>query len=162
MKEPLIGKLDEGEDLLWVRLPRGSGWRGGLLAVQIVGHILLTATSVVFALSVPVRGALQILLGGILFVCTNAPLVGWAFYRWPQIHPRGDAVLFVTDRRVGSLRSSGEMRQAPVSPSLEVVNRAGVVEFRLEDQTRVSFGSLTPDEAALVETLVDGLTKKAE
>jgi hypothetical protein len=54
------------------------------------------------------------------------------------------------------------MRQAPVSPSLEVVNRAGVVEFRLEDQTRVSFGSLTPDEAALVETLVDGLTKKAE
>jgi len=160
MRADLSGKLEEGEKLLWVRMPSALRGHAGLLVTQIIGHVLLTGLSVFFAFLFPVSLALRIVLSIILIVVTNGPLVAWAFYRWPQIRGAGDAVFFVTDRRVGMVRETGEMRQAPICPGLRMTLRAGVIEFRLGEATPVSFGGLRRDEQLLVTVIVGGLVKK--
>jgi len=160
MARGLADLLEEGERVLWHSSPRGGELRRAILAIQITGHVFLTGVSVLFAASVPVTASWRVALAALLCLCTNAPLVAWAFYRWPKMR-RGDAALFVTDRRVGLLRPSGELRQVPVSPRLGVSVRAGLIEFRIGEGAVVSFGGLREDEMRLVATLVEGLVRKA-
>jgi hypothetical protein len=162
VKEGLSERLQEGEKLLWMRMPSGGRWKKGLIGVQVTGHVLLSVVSVLFAMSFPGHWALQILLGVVLFVSTNAPLVVWSVYRLPKVGGSGDAILFVTDMRVGKLRRSGELRQAPICPGLQTAVRAGVVEFRLGERTPVSFAGMSREETLLVTSVVQGLVGKTQ
>lgn len=161
MNKGLSEHLEEGEKLLWMRMPSGGRWKKGLLAVQCAGHLLLTAVSVLFALSFPAPWFLQVTLGVVLVLSTNAPLAVWSVYRLPKVGGSGDAILFVTDRRVGMLRRTGELRQAPICPGLETAVRAGVIEFRLGERTPVSFAGMSREEILLVTSVVDGMVQKA-
>jgi len=153
--------LEEGERLLWERRPAGGELRRAVRAVQVAGHLLLTGVSVLLALSVPVGLGLRAALAAILCLATNAPLMAWAVYRWPKMRGSGDATFFVTDRRVGSLRASGEFRQLPVCRALTLTALPGTVQFRLGEGATVSFGGLSQDETRLVSILVRDLVKKA-
>lgn len=162
MNKGLSERLQDGEKLLWMRMPSGGTWKKILIGIQVVGHLMLTTVAVLFALSFPAHWALQTGVGIILVICTNAPLVAWSFYRLPKVEGAGDAIFFVTDRRIGKLRGSGELRQAPICPGLETNVRAGVLEFKLGERTPVSFGGLSREEALLVTSVVGGLVEKAQ
>ena len=160
MVPELEGALEKGENLVWHRLPRGGRLGGVVLVIRIFGHVLLTAMSATLAVSMPVSTGLQVGLGIFLCVATNAPLVVWSFHRWPAIRRRsGDSVLFVTNRRVGKLRPSGEIRQAPISAGLTLVKHASMIEFRIGNRTAVSFSGLTREEMLLVASVVEGMVQ---
>lgn len=159
-------RLDNGERLLWERQPGSERLVSGLRTIRIAGHILLTVISIMFAFLLIVAGSLRvsygILLGILLIAATNAPLLVWAYYRLPALCGSGDAVFFLTDRRVGLLRPDGEIRQAPICPGLSVDVKldASLVEFSLGERTPVSFGGLRREEIFLVSSVAEGLIKK--
>jgi len=161
MRVDLGDILEEGERVLWKRPPRGGAVRRALLAVRVVGHVLLSVVSVLFAAIAPLEAPLRVALGAVLVVATNAPLVAWTLYRWPSVSRRGNVTVFVTDRRVGVLRPSGELRQAPICAGLRVLVRAGTIQFILRDRALVSVGGLGQDELVLLAALVERLVKKA-
>ena len=160
MTRGLHERLEEGERPLWMRLPRGRLYRGGLRAVQICGHLLLTAVSVLFASVVYVPVPAKIVLGVILVAATNAPLVVWAVRRWPTVAGGGQSIYFVTDRRVGLLRPGGELCQVPICPELELDVRGGVMRFSVGDGTPVSFAGLGRNESGVVQLLVEQLREQ--
>lgn len=161
MARRLQDALEEGERVLWERRPGGGELRRAMRAVQIGGHVLLTGVSVLFALSVPVGLAFQAALAVILCASTNGPLVAWAIYRLPAVQGGGDAIFFVTDRRVGALRASRELRQLPICQALTLTTLPGTIQFKIGEGASVSFGGLSQDEARLVSLLVTDLVKKA-
>ena len=161
MGAELQDALAEGETLVWHRLPRGGQMQLAVLAVRVLGHVLLTGVSALFAVMMPVSTGVQVGLGIFLCITTNAPLVAWSFYRWPAIRRKsGDSLLFVTNRRVAKLRPSGELRQAPICAELKVVKHATMIEFKIGERTAVSFGSLTREEILLVTSVVEGMVAK--
>lgn len=161
-KQGLGDYIGEDEKLIWVKMPSRHSWKKVLRGVQVTGHVLLTGVSVLFAVSFPLDLSLQIGLGVILVICTNAPLVAWAMYRLPRVGGSGDSICFITDQRVGQVRGSGELRQAPICPGLRTDVRAGILDFRLGERSPVSFSGLTRQEALLVTSVVDGLVQKCD
>ncbi|MBS3764184.1 MAG: hypothetical protein KGZ25_12870 [Planctomycetes bacterium] len=160
MTEALTEKLEKGEKPLWLRLPRKGHWRAVFLVIQIFGHLLLTILSVLFAwFLLPLRMVFKILLGTVLVVTTNAPLVAWAIKRLPVYTRSGDSIFFVTDRRVGILRPTGELQQLPLSGELELSLKAGVLEFSL-GESHLCFAGLTEEEREIVMSLARGLVEK--
>jgi hypothetical protein len=77
------------------------------------------------------------------------------------VQGRGDAIFFVTDRRVGALRASRELRQLPICQALTLTTLPGTIQFKIGEGASVSFGGLSQDEARLVSLLVTDLVKKA-
>ncbi len=160
--------LDQDERLLWKRLPGRGRLKAGLRSIQIGGHIVLSVISIAFtvlmAFAAPLSIPHVILLGILLIAATNAPLVIWAVYRLPALSGSGDAVFFLTDKRVGLIRPGGEIQQAPICPGLNVNIKAGasIIEFSLGERTPVTFGGLTKEEILLVSSVTEGLIGKCK
>lgn len=154
--------LDRDERLLWKRLPHGGRVRRYLRTVQIAGHAVLTLAAVLFVFYSPMPVMHRVAMGLLLAAVTNAPLIVWARCRLPAIGGGGDAIFFLTDRRVGTLRPGGEIRQAPICPGLSLNVKASVIEFSLGERTPVYFGGLSREEVLLVCSVVEGLIKKCE
>lgn len=159
--EKLEQYLDDDEKLVWVREPSRNRRKTILITVQVMGHLLLTAFAVFFAISFPLGWALRLVLGITLVISTNAPLVVWSIKRLPEISNGSDATIFVTDERVGKLRTTGELRQAPICPGLKMSHKGGLLQFNLGERTPVSFGGLNQEEALMVTSVVEGLVQKA-
>ena len=162
MERRLAGLLDEDEKLLWLRKPSGTGYGRGVLAVRLAGHVLLTLMSAGLALCIPAGTATRVLVGFLFCVASNAPLIAWAGIRKSARPGGGNHLYFVTDRRVGSVSESGEFRQVPLVPALEVNLVSATVEFALPAQTPIYFAGLSASEQRLVMALVNSALAAAQ
>jgi len=157
--------LEKDERLLWRRLPSGGQPGKTLVGIQIVGHAVLTAMAVFFAMAavfpLPVHVGVKVTMAVILCVAMNGPLVVWTMRRGPRIRRGGDALCFVTEQRVGSIRASGELRQVPIHQHVKILIFPSAVAIKLGDTAEVTFGGLTAEERKLVQTLVASLVRKA-
>jgi hypothetical protein len=154
MERRLAGLLDEDEKLLWLRKPSDSGHGGAVLAVRLVGHMLLTLMSVGLALSISTGATTRVVVGLLFCAASNAPLIAWAGMRKRARAGGGTYLYFVTDLRAGSVSESGEFRQVPLIPALEVSLVAATIEFALPDQGSIYFAGLSASEQRLVMELV--------
>ncbi len=160
--------LDADEHLIWKRLPGRRRLTAGLRSIRIAGHAMLTVISVFFTVFLAAASLLSILhavlLGILLVAATNAPLIIWTRCRLPVLSGSGDAVFFLTDKRVGLMRPGGEIRQAPICPglSMNIRTEASIIEFSLGERTPVTFGGLSREEILLVISVTEGLVGKCK
>ncbi len=147
--------LESDERVLWIR--RGSPYARVRLAVQVLGHMLLTALSVVVGVSVSPRLQLQVLVGALFWVSSNAPLIIWSLRRRLR-RPRSEGdVFFVTDRRVGILSALGGMVQMPLGAGFAMKVSPETVEFGMPGQVPLNFDGLTGAQVQLVALIVGHL-----
>lgn len=154
--------LDEDEKLLWRRLPSATGYGRDVLVVRILGHVLLTLTSVGVALCIPAGRSVQIAVGAVFCVASNAPLLVWAATKRHVQRGGSEALYFVTDRRLGVVEPSGEFKQVPIAPGLEMNTVPAIVEFVYQGHVCVSFAGLKESEQRLVTTLVQHVLQRQQ
>jgi len=156
--------LEEGEKLLWQKLPGAGEQKRSIIGILAVGHILLTAAAIFFAFSIvfvlPVDKGMKIALTALLCAAMNGPLVAWTLYKWPGLQRSSDATYFLTERRAGLLRSSGELRQIPLQLGIRMMLFPSAITFKFGEEHQVTFAGLTAEETRLVEALVTAVLKR--
>jgi hypothetical protein len=88
--------------------------------------------------------------------------VAWTLYKWPSLRPSSDAIYFLTERRAGLLRSSGELRQIPLQVGIRVMLFPSAITFKFGEEHQVTFAGLTAEETRLVEALVVAVLKRLQ
>ncbi len=152
--------LEEGERLLWRRIPRSGAYRKLGIAVLVLGHVAFVVLGIWLARSMGAARMARIILAIVFCLVLNVPLLIWELRR--SLPRRGGArvVYFLTDGRVGLLMRSGELMQMPLVEGLSVKVAPGSIEFRLPEQIPICFAGLSEQEVRLVEALVRRLLSR--